>query len=144
MLVGLCHVVAVVGIGTAHRQSIGPRTKLEVETVGDGFIRVVATAPVADDHAIETPVVLQDLVQKDVIMTIMLVFVEVICPHNGPSTTFLHGSTEGWQIDLVECTVADDDIHLMAVFLIVVQRIMLHTGGHTLRLQTLNVGHHHL
>ena len=40
-------------------------------------------------------------------------------------------------------TVADDDVHLMTVFFIVVQGIVLHTGSDTLRLQSLNVWHHH-
>ena len=77
-------------------------------------------------------------------MTIVLVFVEVIGPHDSPGPTFLHSSTEGWQVDFVEGTVADDDIHLMTVLLIVVEGIVLHTRRHTLRLQSPNVGHHHL
>ena len=130
--VSLCHVVVVVGIGGPHRQTVCPRAEFEIETVSDGFLCVVAAAPVADDHAIETPVVLQNLVQEDIIMTIVLVFVEVIGTHDGPSTALLHGSLEGGQINLVEGTVADNDIHLMTILFIIVQRIVFHTGGNTL------------
>ena len=77
-------------------------------------------------------------------MTIVLVFVEVIGAHDGPGTSLLYSSFEGGQVNLVQGTVADDDIYLMTVFLIIVQCIVLHTGSHPFRLQPLNVGHHHL
>ena len=77
-------------------------------------------------------------------MTIVLVLIEIVGAHDAPSATFLDGGLESRQVDLVEGTVADDDVHLMAVFLVVVQGVVLHAGSHTFRLQTLHVGHHHL
>ena len=77
-------------------------------------------------------------------MAVVLVFIEVIGTHDGPCPTLLYSSTESRQIDFMKRTVADDDIHLMAVFLVIVQRIVFHTRCHTLRLQALHIGHHHL
>ena len=76
-------------------------------------------------------------------MAVVLVFIEVVSTHEPPSASLGDGSLEGRQIDLVQGTLADHDVHLMAVFFVVVQRIVLHTGRHTLRLQPLNVRHHH-
>ena len=76
-------------------------------------------------------------------MTIVLVLIEVVGTHDAPSPTLLHSGFEGRQIDFMEGTVADDDVHLMTVLLIVVQTVVLHAGCHTLRLQSLYVGHHH-
>ena len=144
LLVGYCHVVTVVGIGTSHLQAIGPCAKLQVKTIGDSLFCVMAATPVTDYHTIEAPVALQNLIQEDIVMAVVLVFIEVIGTHDGPCPTLLYSSTEGWQVDFVEGTVTDDDIHLMAIFLVIVQRIVLHTRCHTLRLQALHIGHHHL
>ena len=75
LFVGFGHVIAVVGIGLAHRQTVGPGAELEVESVFHGFVGIVTAAPVADDHTVEGPVALQNLVQEDVIMTIVLVLI---------------------------------------------------------------------
>ena len=63
-------------------------------------------------------------------MAVVLVFVEVVGTHDSPCPTLLYGSAESRQVDFMERTVADDDIHLMAVFLVIVQRIVLHTRCH--------------
>ena len=143
LLVSLSHMIAVVGIGTSHGQSVGPGAELKIETIGDGLVGIVASAPVADDHTIEAPVVFQYLVEQNAIMTIVLVPVEVIGTHDGPCPTLCHRRLEGRQVDLVKGTIAHDNVHLMAILLVVVQRIVLHTGGHALRLETLHIGHHH-
>ena len=103
----------------------------------------MTTTPVGDDHTIEAPILFQDLIEHDLIMAVVLVFIEIIRTHDRPRLSLLHSSLKGRQVDLVEGTVADDDIHLMTVFLVVVQGIVLHTGCHTLRLETLDIGHHH-
>ena len=76
-------------------------------------------------------------------MAVVLVLIKVIRAHDGPCPTLLDGSLEGREIDLMQGAVADDDVHLMPVFLIVVQGIVLHTGSNALRLKTLDVRHHH-
>ena len=124
--------IGVIGIGLAHRQSIGPCAHLEVKTVADGLLSVVSTTPVADDHTVELPVALEDLVEHDIIMAIVLVFVEVVGAHDAPCASLLNGCLESRQIDLMQGTVAEDDIHLMAILLVVVQGIVLHTGSDTL------------
>ena len=103
----------------------------------------MAAAPVADDHTVEAPVALEDLVEQNIVMAVMLVLVEVVGTHDRPCPTLLDGRLEGWQVDLVQGTVAHLDVHLMAVLLVVVQTVVLHAGGHALRLESLHVGHHH-
>ena len=143
LLVGLRQEIALVGVRGTHRQAVGPRAHLQVETVADSLVGVVAAAPVADDHAVEAPVAFQHLVQQRGVMTVVLVLIEVVGTHETPCPTLLHGSAEGRQIDFVEGALADDDVHLVAVLLVVVQRIVLHAGGHALRLQALDVRSHH-
>ena len=103
----------------------------------------MTATPVGDDDTVEAPVVLQDLVQKSGIMTVVLVLVEVVGTHDSPCASFLHGSLEGREVDLVEGTVGYLHIHLMTVFLVVVQGIVLHAGSYAQRLQSLDIGHHH-
>ena len=143
LLVGLGEIVTVVGIGLAHRQSVGPGAELQVESVPDGLVGIVAATPVADHHPVEAPVLLQDLVEHDIIVAIVLVFIEIVCAHDAPCLALLYSCLERRQVDLVQGPVADDDVHLMTILLIVVQSIVLHAGCHALRLQPFDVGHHH-
>ena len=143
LLIGERQVIIVVGIGGAHHQTVGPCSKLHVESVLNSLVHVVRAAPVAYHHAVEAPVALQDIVQQYAVVAVMLIVVQVIGTHQRPRATFLHGSLEGRQIDFVEGTVADLYIHLMTVGLIVVQRIVFHAGRDALRLQALHIGHHH-
>ena len=46
LLVGCCQMVAVVGIGSTHGQSVSPRAKLQVQSVADGLVSVVTATPV--------------------------------------------------------------------------------------------------
>ena len=143
LLIGISHIIEVVGVGLAHCQTIGPRTELHVETIGDGFVRIMTAAPVGDDHTIILPVTLQDLVKHDVIVAVVLVLIEIIGTHDTPCASLRDSRLEGGQVDLVQGTVRDNDVHLMTILLIVVQGIVLHTGGHTLRLEPLDIRHHH-
>ena len=143
LLIGIGQVVAVVGIGLAHRQTVGPGAEFQVEPVLHSLVGIVAATPVTDHHAIEAPVLLQNLVEHDIIVAVVLVLIEVIGAHDGPCPTLLDGGLEGRQVYLMQGPVANDDIHLMAVLLIVVQGIVLHASRHALRLQSLDVWHHH-
>ena len=105
LLVGIGHKVEIIGIGLAHRQSVGPRTELQVESVLDGLFGVVTATPVGDDHTIVLPITLQDLVEHNIIVTIVLVLIEVVGAHDTPCATLSDGSLEGRQVDLMESTV---------------------------------------
>ena len=76
-------------------------------------------------------------------MAVVLVLIEIVGSHDGPSAAFLYGGTESRQVNLVKGAVTDNDIHLMTEILVVVQGIVLHAGSHATRLQALNIGHHH-
>ena len=76
-------------------------------------------------------------------MAVVLVLVEVVSAHHAPSLSFLHGCLEARQIDFVEGPVTDNDVDLMAVFLVVVEAIVLHATCHTAALEALNIRHNH-
>ena len=143
LFVGIGHVVAVVGIGLAHCQSVGPCAKLHVEPVQHGLHGVVRATPVGHHHAIVAPVAFQYLVEHDVVVAVVLPPVEVVSTHDAPSACLGDCRLESRQINLMERAVVYHYVHLMAVFLIVVERIVLHASGNALRLQPLDIWHHH-
>ena len=142
-LVGEGQIVFVVGILGFHVEAVGAGTEFQVQAVGDGLVRVVATAPVADDGAVKAPLTLEDIVQQVLVVAAVLVFVKVIGTHDGPGTAFLHGRFEGRQVDFIEGTVVHDHIGRMAVDFVVVQGIVLDADGHFVALDSLDVVHGH-
>ena len=90
----------------------------------------MASSPVGNDDTVVFPVALQNLVQQYIIVAIVLVLIKIVGAHDTPSTCFGYSGLEGGQIDLVKGTVGDDDVHLMAELLVVVQGIVLHTSRH--------------
>ena len=141
--VGLREEVVVVGVGCAHSEAVGPCSEFEVEAVLHRLIKVVTAAPVAHYHAVELPVVFQYLVQQPLVVAVVFVLIEVVGSHYSPCAAFGDGSLECRQIDFVQRTVADYDINLMAILLIVVQCVVLYACRHAARLQSLDVRHHH-
>ena len=101
------------------------------------------SSPVAHHNTIKLPGLFENLIEKYGIVAVVLIFVEIICSHDTPSLALCYGSLEGRKIYLVQGAIADDDIYLMAIFLIVVQGIVLHTSSNTLRLHSLDIRHHH-
>ena len=103
----------------------------------------MGAAPVADHHAVILPITLQNLVEGVLVLAAVLVLVEVVGAHDAPSVALLDGGLECGQINLAQGAVAHDNVHLVAMLLIVVQAEVLHTGRCTRALQALDVGHHH-
>ena len=58
----------------------------------------------------------------------MLVVIEIVGTHDGPHIALGHGCVEGGEINLVQGAVTDLHIHLIAIFLAVVECIVLDTG----------------
>ena len=103
----------------------------------------MGTAPVTDDDTIVAPILFQNLVQENIIVTIVLVLIEIIGAHDAPRSTLLYCCLESRQVDFVQGTVAHLYIHVKTELLVVVQRVVLHTSSNTLRLHTLNIGNYH-
>ena len=143
LLVSLGQIVAVVGIGLTHGQSVGPSTELEVESVLHSLVGIMTAAPVADHYAVEAPILLQNLVEHGGVVAVVHTLIQVVGTHDGPCPTLLNGSLEGWQIDFVQGAIANHHVYLVAILLVVVQCIVLYAGSNTLRLQSLNVRHYH-
>ena len=143
LTVGLCHIIVVIGIGSAHGESVGPGAELQVESVFHRLKGVVRTTPVADHHAVEAPLLFQDAVEQHLVMAVVLILIEVVGPHDSPGATLGDSGMEGRQVDFAKRAVADDDVDLMTVFLVVVERVVLHAGRHPFRLQSLHIGNYH-
>ena len=136
-------VIVVVGIAGTGRKAVGPATEFHVKTVGDGLFGVVHTTPVGNYHTIVSPFSFQNIIQQIRIVAIVQAFIKVVRTHNGPRLTFLYGSLEGRQVDFVQGTVVYNDVGVMTVHFVIVQGKVLHTGGHTVLLHTLNVRYYH-
>ena len=61
-LVGEGQIVFVIGILGFDVQAVGTGAEFQVQAVRDGLVGIVATAPVADDGAVEAPLALENIV----------------------------------------------------------------------------------
>ena len=118
-------------------------THLYVESVHGCLAGVVGTCPVADHHTVESPFALEYAVQGEVVVAGVCAQYLVIGAHDAPCATLLHGGTEGREVYLAHGPLADAHIDVPALLLLIVQRVVLHTGGYAILLQLLHVGHHH-
>lgn len=117
-LVGIGQIIAVVGVSLTHSESVGPRAELHVQAVCDGFVGIVGTSPVTDYNTVKFPVLLENTVKQNLVMTVVLVFIQVVGAHDAPCVALLYGSLEGRQINFVQGTVGHFHIDLMTVFLL--------------------------
>ena len=76
--IGLCQIIVVVCIARPVRKSVCPTAKFHVQSVVYGFFRVVYASPIGNDHAVEAPFSLQDVIQQILVMAGVLVFIEVV------------------------------------------------------------------
>ena len=106
-------------------------------------VGVVATTPVGHHYAVPLPLVLEDVAQQNLVAAGMLAAELVVTAHETPGTALGGGRLEGRQVDLAQGAVAHLYIDVAAPPLLVVQGVVLHTGGHTIALQSLHIGHHH-
>ena len=136
-------VIQVVGIRHSVSHTVGPRAELHIQTISDSLIGVMCSAPVAKHHTVEPPVVLKNLIKKYGIMTAVLTLIAVIGTHESPHPAFLYGSFECRKVNLVQRSVANHNIHVESVLLVVVQGIVFNTRCHSGALQSLNVRYHH-
>ncbi len=103
----------------------------------------MGSTPVTHHHAVILPVTLEYLIEGVLVLTAVLALVQVVRSHDAPSMAFLNGGLKCGQINLTHSAVTHDDIDLMAVFLVVVEAEVLHTGRCARALQALDIGHHH-
>ena len=136
-------VIIIVGVAGSPVQAVGPRTELHVETVLDSLFRIVHTAPVGNNHAVEGPVSFQDVVQQVLVVAAMLALIFIVGAHNGPRAALFDRSLERRKVDFVERTVVDDNVDAVAVHLLVVQCEMLDAGGHAVLLHALDIRNDH-
>ena len=59
LIIGSAQVIVVIAeIASLGGESVGIGSHLDIETIEDGFVGIVGSAPVGDDHTIEIPVTL--------------------------------------------------------------------------------------
>ena len=131
-LVCIGKIIVVICIGCTHGKTVRPCSKLKVKSILHSLVGVVRSTPIAHHHSVKLPILLQYLVEQYGIVTVVLVLIQIVCTHDSPRLSFCYGSFEGREIDLMESTVADNDIHLMAIFLVIIQGIMLYTCSNPL------------
>ena len=136
-------IVVVVSIRGAVAQSVRPASELQVDAVGDGLTGIVYAAPVGNDRAVEAPLAFQDFIQQAGILSAVFALVKIVGAHDAPSLSLLHGGLEGGQVNLVERAVVHDDVGVVAVHFVVIQRIVLDADGHAVALHALHIRHHH-
>ena len=141
--VGIGQEIVVVTKGTFRSQAVGVRTHLDIQSVDGSLVGVVRTAPVGNDHAVKTPVALQNLLEQQLMVAAVLAAEFIIRPHDGPCAPLLHGSLEGGQVEFVEGTVAGLHVDVSAPQFLIVQGKMFHADGHAVLLHLLDVGHAH-
>ena len=128
--------ICVIDIALPFGESVGPGAVFEVKPVGNGLGCDLHAAPVADDRSVESPFTLENVIEQILVVAAMLVLVQIVRTHYGPGTSFLYGSLEGRQVNLVQGPVIHVDIHGMAMRLLIVQGIMLHAGGNAVGLHS--------
>ena len=141
--IGLRQMIFIIDVRRAGEQAVRPGAIFKVQSVVHRLIGVVASAPVADHHAVEAPLPLQNIHQDALVVAEVLIIIKVVCAHDRPGTTFGDSRLECGQIDLVKRSVIHVHIHGVTVDLVVIQREMLDADGHILALDALNVGHYH-
>ena len=143
LLVGTCQVVELVSIVHALGQSVGVGAKFHVEAVLNHVVGGSADTPVGNGNAVELPVPLQDILNQHLVGAAGLVVVPVVSTHHCPDLALLDSSLEGRQVNLVESTVAHDDIAALAEGFLIIQGEVLGTGGYTCALNALDVRNYH-
>ena len=99
------------------------------------------TAPVADNHTGEPPLLSQHLCQQVLVLRAPLAVHLVVRSHQPPGVGFTYGHLKRPQVYLVHSAVCDAHVDRSAIVLLIVQRIVLQADDRTVVLRTPCVGH---
>ena len=120
LLIHIGKEIGTVGIGFAHGQAVGPSAEFKVETVFNSLVGVVCATPVAHHYPIISPLAFENIVEEDFVVAVVLILIEIVSAHQSPSSALFNGGFKCREVDFAQSAVAHDNIHLVAVFLIVV------------------------
>ncbi len=73
----------------------------------------------------------------------MIACIFVVARHYAPCATLLYSGLEAGQIYLVESTVIDEDVDSGAVDFLVIEGVVLDTGGHAIVLHSFDIRNYH-
>ena len=108
---------------------------LQIQPCPQGMLRVVyAPDKVAHDKAVKSPLPPENVSQKLLVLTAVVLLVTVVGAHDTLSAG-VHALLEMGQIHLVEGPVVDVHIHIEPQILHTVQRKVFHAGDHSLLLK---------
>ena len=85
----------------------------------------MSAAPVADNDSVEAPFAFQQVLEQVLIVAVVFVLIEIIGSHKCPDMSFLNSCLESGEVNLMQGTVGDLHIDLMAILLVVVQAEVL-------------------
>ena len=123
----------------------GPVARLFViEARQRGFDGAMSAAPVREDKALETPRLLQDVVEEVAVLAGPIAVHLVVGTHHHAGLPFGDGDLEGQQIGLAHDALIELDVSDIAAGLLVVEGVMFHVGDDLLFLQTLDKPGEHL
>ena len=116
---------------------------LDVKPVERRLARVVRSAPVGDDAAVEAPLTAQNIVEQHAVVAAVLPQIAVVGAHDAPHTAVDHRTVEGRQVEFAQGALAHNDVDRRAPLLLVVQGKVLDAGSHTVLLKRPDVGNGH-
>ena len=129
----------------AHRVHDAPRgvqagrRHLEPTASSDSRHRIVATAPVRDDRAVEAPLLAQDLREQMPVLVGVLTVDAVVGGHDHAGAGLSHHDLERGEVDLAQRALVEHRVARHAAQLLAVDREVLGAGGHSLRLDATHV-----
>jgi hypothetical protein len=128
-------------MGCAFMDKIGAH--FYISAVVNGLHGVMHRAPIADDNAFEAPLLFQDLVDQVLVLGTPLPAELIIGPHQRIHLANLHRGFKTGQVYLAQGTFAHFNADTVTLNLLVIGRIMLHTGRNALVLHTFDIANHH-
>ena len=132
LLIGLCKIICIIYAFTGRHLLAYPCSELHVKTSENGLLGVMAAGPVGHHHSVKAPLPFQDVIDQIAVMAAVSASEKVVARHHAPGATFLYSHFEGRKIDLPQRTLADLDVGLVTMPLLVVAGIVLHACAHTL------------
>ena len=72
------HMIVPVAVAGCSTKTVGPCSHLYIKSISDGFVADTAAAPIADNDSVETPLSLENVTKKPLVMAVELTVVKII------------------------------------------------------------------
>src|SRR4029077_18572452 len=112
---------------------------LEIRAATETSNTFVHAAPVGHHEACESPLISQDIAKQVFVLGGIDAIYKIVGAHHGPGPTLLHRDFERRKIDLVQGALIDIRARGHSLELLIVDRIVLEGGAHSLTLHPFDV-----